>query len=139
MERIKEQAAESRRNYENIKNKHTQNMQLYNMHSQLMQENEQYRKLAEKFTDCNEDILSNLHRDQYSQRRRDYKLTQETLMSQMEEFREKKDIEKSQILEGAEMEKSMLKALLHSKPNNKKAYAEDLKGQMWERDTRNSQ
>lgn len=35
---------QSQRNYEEIRQKHSQNMNLYQMHSQLMQENDQYRK-----------------------------------------------------------------------------------------------
>ena len=59
-------------------------MGLYNKHSQLMHENDEYRKMAEKFTDVKDDILSHLHRDQYTQRMRDYRYTQEVLKNQME-------------------------------------------------------
>ena len=51
-------------------------MGLYNKHSQLMHENDEYKKMAEKFTDVKDDILSHLHRDQYTQRMKDNRYTQ---------------------------------------------------------------
>lgn len=54
--------------------------------------------MAEKFTEVQDDILSHLHRDQYTQRMRDHHHTQQVLKNQMEEFKEKKAVEKSHIL-----------------------------------------
>lgn len=36
----------SQKNYEDIKRKHEQDMRIYDMHSSLIHENEQYRRLA---------------------------------------------------------------------------------------------
>ena len=137
--RMNEMEEERRKNWGDIKKKHSQNMHLFEKHSQLLQENDQYKKSVEKFTDCNEDILSNLHRDQYSQRMRDHRYTQEVLKNQMEEYKEKRSVEKSHILEGSEMEKSIFKALLHNNQHNKKAYGEELKNQMSEVDIKKTE
>ena len=48
----------------------------------------------------------------------------------MDEYKEKRSQEKSHILEGHELEKSIFRSLLHDDQYNKKAYANELKGQM---------
>ena len=55
---------DSDRSHQQIKRKHAQNMRLYQMHEKLVQDNEQYRRLAEKFTEGEKDIVGHLHRDE---------------------------------------------------------------------------
>ena len=48
--RIKEMQMDSLRNYEEIKRKHQQDMQLYERHKRLVEENENHREQIEAFT-----------------------------------------------------------------------------------------
>lgn len=54
---------ESEKNYHAILRKHSQNMNLYNQHQDLMRQNDDYRKTIEKFTETDKDVLNHLWRN----------------------------------------------------------------------------
>lgn len=105
-------------------------MNLYEKHSQLLQENDQHRKSIEKFTDTNQGIFNHIWRNEDNQRKKAHLETQELLKKQIDEFNSKKSAEKSNIQLGDDLEKSIFRSVHRYSEKNKKNYVNDLKVQM---------